>query len=277
MKFSYKIINWIFIFLYILPVAAIGFFLQQRVQQSLEAAQLFMQNQIDVDRKIITNRGYLRQVSPVIHQALLKGEVQEIKNAETFAAEKRDELDKFWKFYENNYTAQNRPFLKNILTETQELNLIEEESHTVKEIQNLLDSYFVKIFSNNNDRINYFEELDDKREKIYDAFNNLADIRYIFAQRIIFNITSQVGAQEAMFNLIFALLILIIIIIAVFQHFYIHRPLGDIMLFLKDMKAGQRRQRLYFSTPVKEIKESEEIINDIIETAEEHESHEEHK
>ena len=286
MKLHYKTANWIFLFLYLLPVAAMGLFVQQRVQSGLATAQLFMQNQIDVDRKIIAMRGNLRAVQPAIRQALLDGKEEKIKSAKAFALEKQEDIDNFWNVYESSYSVKERPFLLNILAETQESNLISEEAQTLKSIRRLLDNYFVAVSAidsnrnlNNNDIAiaEFFNNLDNKREEIYAAFNNLADLRYIFAQRIVFYITSQAGAQEAIFNSIFITLALTIIIIAVFQYFYINRPLGDIMLFLKDIKAGQRRQRLYFSSPIKEIKETEEILNDIIEAAEEHESHEEHK
>lgn len=286
MKIHYKTANWIFLFLYLLPIMAIGVFVQQRIQRSLITAQQFMQNQVDIDRKILTYRGYLRTVQPVIRSALLKEE-EEVKSAKNFAAEKRQDIDKFWKTYETSYMASERPFLRSILAESQELNLIEEEERVIKEIKRNLDNYFTALLSYSglnsgsglkiDDHIRFFDELDIKRDAVYDSMNQLTDLRYIFSQRIVFFITSQAGSQEAIFNAIFITLALMIIVIAVFQHFYIHRPLGDIMLFLKDTKAGQRRQRLYFSSPIKEIKESEEIINDIIETAEEHEEHEEHK
>jgi len=40
---------------------------------------------------------------------------------------------------------------------------------------------------------------------------------------------------------------------------------------LRDTSHGKKGQRLYFSSPIKEIKESEEIINKFVSKAEKHE------
>lgn len=55
---------------------------------------------------------------------------------------------------------------------------------------------------------------------------------------------------------------------------FLHKPFQDVILFLRDMRAGKRGQRLYFGTPIREVKESEEIINDFVAKAEEHEREE---
>src|SRR3989338_2489106 len=107
--------------------------------------------------------------------------------------------------------------------------------------------------------------------EVYRFINQITDIRYVFAQRIIFYITGENSTQQGMFNTAFLGILFAVLTVGTVQYFIISRPLGDILMFLRDTSHGKKGQRLYFSSPIKEIKESEEIINKFVSKAEKHE------
>lgn len=285
---SYKKSIAIFFILYIVPIIVIGYFVTRRIQARQVITQLFLQNQIDVDRKILTQHGILRDVQPKLRQAIApKATAAERGTLLGDIKDDQDNFRKFWQKYEANYSGGSRPFLKSILAETQELNLLEEEDAKVKTIQVQADAYFNKILSHpvfrgagNLSAEENFEllyEVNEFRNTVFGTLNDLADIRYIFAQRTVFFISSENTAQQGTFNTIFIAIILSIFAVAIVEYFILLRPLGDIMLFLSDLSAGKRGQRLYFSSPISEIKKSEDIINDFVDKAEEHEKGDHHE
>jgi hypothetical protein len=284
MKISYKKAIVIFLVLYILPAAVMGVFVNRRIQQRQLAIQLFLQNQVDIDRKTLTVSGTLRDVQPKLRRAILgSANAAEQKNIMAQIKDDRETFSKFWEQYRANYSAKNRPFLLNILAESQELNLVEEEAQTLDAIKLTADDYFASIFNhplfqNGSNlgaeaNLRFLDDMTDKRLNIYDQMNKLADIRYIFAQRVVFFVSGENAAQQGVFNTIFVGIILVSLMVALIQYFVLLRPVGDIMLFLSDLAQGKRGQRLYFSSPIKEIKQSEEIINNFVEAAEKHEEH----
>ena len=119
--------------------------------------------------------------------------------------------------------------------------------------------------------IEFLEKLDREREAIYLSLDELADIRYIFSQRVIFYISGENDRQYGFFSTLFAFIFASVLLLQIMEYFSISKPFKDIMLFLRDMSQGKRGQRLYFSSFVKEIKESEDIINEFVSKAEEHE------
>lgn len=280
MKFSYKLSTVLFFVLYLAPLAAVGFLVQYRIQERQITLQRYLQNQVDVDRQIIAHRAPLRNIHAPIHSFFLRGgSAEEGRRLLEFLREEQEKQEIFWKRYENAYAVGYRPFLREILEESQELNLIEEEARAVLEIQRAIDRYFTDMSSHpgldkgnslqNNEL--FFDRLDEEEAAIFQWINELADIRYIFAQRIVFSVGGENDRQTGFFNTIFTALSGILLIAMILEHFYIHRPFGDLMLFLKDMSQGKRGQRLYFSSPIREIKESEEIINEFVSKSEEHE------
>lgn len=149
----------------------------------------------------------------------------------------------------------------------------------MREIQRAISRYFADMklhlgLSGGNSVQNnfaFFDRLDEEEAAIFQWINELSDIRYIFAQWIVFSVSGENDRQQGFFNTIFMGLGGFILMVALLEHFYIHRPFGDIMSFLKDMSQGKRGQRLYFSSPSREIKESEEIINEFVSKSEAHE------
>ncbi len=119
--------------------------------------------------------------------------------------------------------------------------------------------------------IEFLEKLDREREEIYMSLDELADIRYIFSQRVIFYISGENDRQYGFFSTLFAFIFASILLLQILEYFYISKPFKDIILFLRDMSQGKKGQRLYFSSPIREIKESEEVINEIVRKTEEHE------
>ncbi|MDO8600008.1 MAG: hypothetical protein Q7R73_00085 [bacterium] len=284
MKFSYKLSSAFFFSLYIIPVVVLGFLVQNRIQERQTTLQLYLQNQVDVDRQIVVHRGPLRDVHiPVRNYLLRGGSAEEAKRVLALAREEQQVQNTFWQKYESVYVAAERTFLREILEESQESNLISEEERVVREIRLAIDQYFVSLKSypalaggggniqGHQDHMAFFEELDEGRNAIFEKINELMDIRYIFAQRVVFFVTGENDRQQGFFNTIFVGLGGFILIVTLLEYFYIHRPFGDIMSFLKDMNQGKRGQRLYFSSPIREIKESEEIINEFVNKAETHE------
>lgn len=281
MKLSYRLTVLLFFFLAILPIALFWYFVQVRLEQGQLTLQLFLQNQVDVDRKILAKRATLRSVQPALRSFLLNGGTDgDRKRVVAESKKTQDEQEKFWKKYEADYAALQRPFLLGILKETQELNLAEEEAKTISDIQRKMNEYFSVIDEHLNlpglsgssflEHIKFLEELDRKREVVYDSINELADIRYIFSQRIVFMVSGENERQNGFFSLVFAVIAFAAIIISILEYFFIHKPVSDIMAFLRDLAGGKRGQRLYFSSPIREIKESEEIINEFVSEAEEH-------
>lgn len=281
MKISYRFTTILFFVLYLLPIIGVSYLVYQRIQQRQATLQFYLQNQVDVDRQIISERGDLRNVQPKIRNFLLTEHLSQegkVKLAEVKDA--RDEFEKFWKKYENNYTASQRPFLQKLLDENQEHTLIDDEARVLTEIQRKGDVYFSRITAYpalngvstaSQDDVRFLGDLDDIRNDVFASLNDLADIRYIFAQRVVFFVTGENDLQQGFFNTIFVGIFFITLILYMLETFFIHKPFKDIMLFLRDLGEGKRGQRLYFSSPVKEIKNTEEIINTFVDKAEQHE------
>ena len=279
---SYRLTVFIFFFFAILPIAVFWYAVQIRLEQRQLTLQLFLQNQIDVDRKILNEMALLRSVSPQVRNFLLKGDnnSQSEKQIAVFLKDTQDELEKFWKKYESDYTASQRSFLLLVLKETQEMNLVEEEQKIAAGILRKIGEYFFDFSSHISStgienmpfsgHIEFLEEMDGKRENIYNSINELADIRYIYSQRMVFVVSGENDRQAGFFSLIFSIIAFVVIITSILEYFFIHKPVKDIMLFLRDLAQGKRGQRLYFSSPIREIKESEEIINAFVSEAEEH-------
>lgn len=285
MSISYKHATLLFFLFYLLPIAVMGFFVRQRIQQQQVTLQLFLQNQIDIDRKILDQRATLRGIQPRVRSVLLNGGTTvEQKDVLNFVRGERDKMDKFWKQYESSYAAGERPVLQGVLRETQEMNLIDEEARVVSDIQIATDAYVAAVLAypplsgaagfTTGDHARFLDSLDDKREVAYTHLNELADIRYIFGQRMVFLASGENAAAQGTFTAVFISLFLIVLVVSLLEYFFINRPLGDIILFLQDMREGKRGQRLYFSSPVREIKQSEHIINAFVSKAEAHEEEE---
>jgi len=282
MKLSYRFSVFIFFMAALLPIVAFWYAVEARIEQRQLTLQLFLQNQIDVDRKILNERAILRSVSPQVRSFLLKTDIdgQSEKQIAAFLKESQDELEKFWKKYETDYTASQRSFLLSVLKETQEMNLVEEEQKVVAGILRKIGAYFFDFSSylpsagngsmSFSGHIDFLEEMDGKRENIYDSINELFDIRYIYSQRMVFVVSGENDRQSGFFSLVFAVIAFVVIITSILEYFFIHKPVKDIMLFLRDLAQGKRGQRLYFSSPIREIKESEDIINAFVSEAEEH-------
>lgn len=282
MKFSYRTATFLFFFACFAFIAAAGFLVYWRIEKRQIALQLFLQNQLDVDRQMLKQRDPLRETQGRVRSLLLRNApLEERKNFLAELKNFQDDIQAFWGAYETRYAATQRPFLRDILQTTQESRLEEEELQTVRDIKMRIDAYFAAIKTSpfllapqpvNGSAIDeYLVGLMEKRNDIYDALNALSDIRFIFAQRIVFFISGENDRQLGFFTALFIGLSALAILAAFMQHFFIHRPFGDIMLFLKDMSQGKRGQRLYFSSPIREIKESEEIINQFVGEAEAHE------
>lgn len=280
---SYRITIIIFFALFLMPVFGLGFLVKYRIEEREIALQRLLQNQIDIDRQIITQRAILRSIYPRIHSYLFKLNVR--ASEPNFLASIKDDFEKtekFFKRYENTYMGEQRPFLKSILQKTEEENLVSEEAEIVRTVFKRLDVYRSSILADTpmvrsrgapEELASFLSMLNDKESDVYKSFDNLADLRYIFGQRIIFSISGENDRQQGFFTAIFTVIISLIFIFLVIQYFFIHKPFKDIMLFLKDLSQGKRGQRLYFSSLIKEIKESEEIINTFVGEAEEHEEH----
>lgn len=283
MKFSYRFATFLFFFACTAFIAMAGFLVYQRVEKRQITLQLFLQNQIDIDRQILQQRDPLRELQGRIRSLLLRNaSLEERKNFLVELKNLQDDFQAFWGSYETRYTATQRPFLRDILRTTQEGRLEAEEMQTVRDIKIRIDAYFAAIKTSpllttaqpvvdHNVLEAYLAGLTEKRNDIYESLNVLADTRFIFAQRIVFSISGENDRQRGFFTALFIGLSAAAVIAALLEHFFIHRPFGDIMLFLKDMSQGKRGQRLYFSSPIREIKESEEIINEFVSKSEEHE------
>src|SRR3989338_4380524 len=104
MKLSYRFSVFIFFMAALLPIVAFWYAVQARLEQRQLTLQLFLQNQIDVDRKILSERVLLRSVSPAVRSFLLKGSEngKSEKQIAGFVKEAQDELEKFWKKYETD-------------------------------------------------------------------------------------------------------------------------------------------------------------------------------
>lgn len=285
MKLSFKLSTFLFFLLYLLPVMVLGYFTAYRIEQRQVVLQRFLQSQVDVDRQIISQRARFHSVNFKIRAYLLAGKKGEPSPMPIV----RDELGKFkdfWKRYEGTYSVKNRPFLQDILERNQEANLISEETEVVSGIHKKADAYITLAASYAplkdpataaaavvvvTDHIPFIFSLDESRDDLYKSFDQLADIRYIFAQRVVFDVSGENERQYGFFVAIFVGLFAAVFVISVLEYFFIHKPFKDIMAFLRDMSQGKRGQRLYFSSPIKEIKESEEIINQFVSKAEEHE------
>lgn len=277
MKIPFKIAVSAFFILYLIPVIGMWFLVQNRIQERQSALQRFLQNQVDIDRQIISERARLRTVNFSIRTHLLSA-----KNSPSPFSTVKDEMEKFqrfWKRYASAYSSQNRIFLQSILEENQETNLVSEEAEIIQQIFKKSDIYFVYVSSYPPlqataaaaDNITFLANLDERRNDLYGSLDQLADIRYIFGQRVVFSVSGENDRQGGFFTAIFVALAAFIFVISTMEYFYIHKPFKDIILFLKDISQGKKGQRLYFSSPIKEIKESEEIINQFVNKAEEHE------
>ncbi|MBU6414823.1 hypothetical protein KGQ34_01075 [Patescibacteria group bacterium] len=285
MKISYRSATILFFVFYLLPIVGMGYLVYQRIEQRQVALQLFLQNQVDVDRQIIVERERLRNIQPRIHSFLLKSGNADNDATALIGSVKDDaeKIKKFWERYDADYSASNRPFLRNILKENQETNLIDEEQDVVSAIQKNANLYFDSIFSSSlfvkadlaqaspRDIEMFLSALDAKRDSIFASINQLADIRYIYSQRSVFFINGENDKQQGFFNAIFISLFFIIFILHLLESFFIHKPFKDIMFFLKDMSEGKRGQRLYFSSPIREVKKTEEVINEFVDKAEQYE------
>lgn len=282
MKISYKsAVVFLFIF-YLVPVVLIGYLTRYRIGQRQISLQLFFKNQTDIDRQIANQRNLLRQIQPRLRSFLLLDSV--VNSTESPIASVKADLekfDKFWAKYEATFSGEQQPFLKEVLKNSQELNLIDEELASLQAISREKGEYLAAILAyppfkgekgyDRQDYAEFLQSLDKQREEIYSATDELMDIRYIFNQRTIFYISGENDKQQGFFNVIFVFLSFIILALLITEYFIFHKPFGDIINFLRDKKEGKRGQRLYFSSFIKEIKQSEEIINEIVSEAEEHE------
>lgn len=261
----------------ILPLGlAIGI-VQRRLEQRQSSLQLFLRNQLDIDRKIIDQRRLLGSVEPKLRGFLFG--TDDFTNKKEFIAyiqEVQEKINDFWQRYRSNFIASKRPFLLNILEKNQELDLIEKEEFVVNELrrksEGLLVTIRLYVEPTTNDpppnHASFLGGLDEQTSTILDKFDQLADLRYIFGQRVVFVISGENDRQYGFFNSLFVMLLAVSLLFIILQYFFIYHPLSDIMAFLKDLKDGKRGQRLYFSSPVREIKESEEIINTLVSEAE---------
>lgn len=154
--------------------------------------------------------------------------------------------------------------------------MVEEEDQVLNDLSDHSSKYFASVLSYyaqfKNGEINYnlLIESNGLVGDVLTDFNNLTDVRYIYQQRLILAMSGENDRQYGFFAVIFVMILSSIIILTILQVFFVYKPFGDIMMFLKDAKEGKRGQRLYFSSYIKEIKESEEIINSFVEAAEEH-------
>lgn len=283
MRISYKLIISVFFFLYLLPIFAAGVLVYNRIQERQATLQLFLQNQVDVDRKILEQIAQLRQVSPAVREFLLKTEYTESsrKRLTALLDDAENGLRNFFKRYETQYAGEHRPLLQSVLIATQELNLLEEEKILIASLDRKVGEHFefLRVYlrasklevSSISQHAEFLERANEIQGTIYSSLNELADIRYIYGQRIVFFISGENDRQQGFFNTLFIFLVAFMVLSSVLEYFYIHKPFRDIMDFLKDSARGTHGERLYFSTPVKEIKESEEIINKVISVAEKHE------
>ena len=281
----YRTIILIFAGLYLLPIAAVGFLVYNRIQQRQITLQLYLQNQLEVDRQILVTRDKLVAIQMEVRNFLLMGThpLSESRRSSVVADVQNtaDKLNVFWKKYKSQYLGVNRPFLINILKNTQEEDLLEKEAGAVNSVEKRTGEYISDILAHPDfagetlvtdagARAVFLSQLDEKRNTILDSLNELADVRYIFSQRIVFFISGENDRQQGFFNTAFVFLFAVTLIAVILEHFYIHKPFQDIISFLQDLYEGKRGQRLYFSSPVREIKQSEEIINEFVGQAEEH-------
>ncbi len=284
MKLSFKQAQALFFVCLIVPVAGLWFLVANRIEERQIVLQRFLQNQIDIDRQIINQRQTLRTVHADIRSYLLavvSGERKAPMRADVHDA--IDSFEAFWKRYDTTYRAEHRPVLKEILAATQEARLVDEETETIRRLFRALAIYHAHINeyapldggvrTEELGAFRFLEQSDELRADIFDELNHLADIRYIFAQRTVFALSGENERQYGFFTAVFTALSAFLLVLLVVQHFSIFKPFRDIMAFLRDMKDGKRGQRLYFSSMVREIKESEEIINEFVDKAEQHEKH----
>src|SRR3989344_2763523 len=262
MKISLKNTNIIFFVSFIIPILIMGLFVSKRIGQQQISAQLFLQNQVDVERKIIGVREILRETQSKIRNTLLNSSNgQQLRDARFSISEDRRKLDEFWKKYNSSFLASERPFLLSILEKTKETNLIDEETEALNAILKAQDQYFQAIItrldqeialgnSGNQDRVRFLENVEQLRMEVYRFINQITDIRYVFAQRIIFYITGENSTQQGMFNTAFLGILFAVLTVGTVQYFIISRPLGDILMFLRDTSHGKKGQRLYFSSPI---------------------------
>jgi len=284
MKIPYWIALILFPVLYLIPVIVLWVFVHERIEERAVTLQLFLKNQADVDRQIIAKRSELTNIQPKTRTAIL-GQAPKGALGDTIldVKEVHEDVQKFWQRYETTYLGRERPQLRAILESTQENQLLEEEAEAVRRIRRGIDTYIAKINKflvgeqekgvgpTLDERVAFLEELTQNRNAIYQNMNQLADIRYIYAQRVIFSASGENERQRGVFTAIFAMLLASVFSVAVVEFFIIHRPFSDIMAFLRDLKEGKRGQRLYFSSLIREVKESEESINEFIGKAEEYE------
>ncbi len=283
MRNSYRTVIVSFFILYLIPIAVLWYFVNDRIEARAIALQLFLKNQIDIDRQILSLRDDLRQIQPNVRSVLLKKSARTIIGESIgIVKEYQAKNQKFWRKYESTYIGSQRSTLMRVLEETQEMNLAEEESETIRQIQKKIDIYITDILTrleedrtditySSDSQVEFLESLDAKRDEVYKELNELIDIRYIYAQRMVFSASGENERQSGFLTSIFVILLAAIFSVSLVEYFTIHRPFGDIMKFLQDLHEGKKGQRLYFSSFIREIKKSEEIINDVVAKAEESE------
>lgn len=230
---------------------------------------------------MIDQRTDLRSSHSYLRDILLRPD--SVNGAERLSRVKdiQDSAVKFWQKYETAYAANQRPFLITTLAQSQESHLVEEEAKVVREIRRSIDKYFAEILAygdlqnpskNSLDaHVLFLKKVEGDLLSILGFIDELSDIRFIYSQRVVFAVSGENERQQGFFTSVFIGLLAAIIIISTLEYFFIHRPFSDIMAFLRDMSQGKRGQRLYFSSPIREIKESEDIINTFVAKAEEHE------
>lgn len=282
MKISYRAATFIFAFFYVGLVGGMGLLAVERIRVSEIALQRFLQEQVDVDRQIVSQRASLDNINRRIWSRIL-GASDTAGDISFLSAITQDigRSQKFWQKYETHYAAEARPDLVSVLADSQELDLVEEERLAVREIQEVMKQYVEDVRgyyeslrgadARIENRAVFSSGLDGRMTTLNDRFDALADTRFIFAQRIIAVASATGESQRSAFTTTFVVLTALIFMFALLEYFFIHKPFQDVILFLRDMRFGKRGQRLYFGTPIREIKESEEIINEFVAKAEEHE------
>lgn len=257
-------------------IASMGYFVRQRIEQRQVTLQLFLQTQIDVDRQMIVQRDILRDTLTKARSYLLSAN-SDIERKLILGSIKEDleKFNKFWVKYRDNYSGRHRPILQKVLSQSQELNLIEEESDLVDGIDRETKVYLSYLLSylpvSIGNESKFLDELNKRRQNVFVFLNNLTDVRYIFSQRVVFFISDENDRQQGLFTSIFIFLFFSSLVLFILEYLFIHKPIKDILLFLQEASRGKNGQRLYFSSIVKEIKESEDVINKFIDKVEEHE------
>lgn len=278
MRISFKNATYLILVIYILPLLVVGFFVSQRLEERQVLLTKFLQNQANVDKEIASTRTLLFRINNQVRGTALNNAAGK-STAVSLEAVKAD-IKKFQDFvtkYQERYSANSRPLLLEVLEDSQEMNLVEEETRILESLSSDSAKYFASAldyytqFKIGEVNYNLLIESNGLVGDVLEDFNKLSEVRYIFEQRLILAMSGENERQYGFFMAIFVIMFASIIVLNIFQFFFIYKPFGDIMMFLKDAKEGKKGQRLYFSSRIKDIKESEEAINKFVGEAEEFE------